>query len=167
MLLRAALPLRSVPSGGEMSASNKITETDVLEQLKAVQDLLGYCSYVYGLDFDDWVAMAAAAVDPSLTKEKLLHAGLQAHNLEKAFNTIHAGFDRKDDYPCCRYYNEPVKSGPYKGEKLDHSEWNLMLDEHYKLHKWDMQTGLQTREGLIEIGLTEVADKLEKAGKLL
>jgi aldehyde:ferredoxin oxidoreductase len=137
------------------------------QQLKAVQDLLGYCSYVYGLDFDDWVAMAAAAVDPSLTKEKLLHAGLQAHNLEKAFNTIHAGFDRKDDYPCCRYYNEPVKSGPYKGEKLDHSEWNLMLDEHYKLHKWDMETGLQTREGLIEIGLTEVADKLEKAGKLL
>ena len=137
------------------------------QQLKAVQDILGYCSYVYGLDFDDWVAMAAAAVDPSLTREKLLHAGLQAHNLEKAFNTIHAGFDRKDDYPCYRYYNEPVKSGPYKEERLGHNEWDRMLDEHYQLHKWDAKTSLQTREGLLEIGLPEVADKLDRAMKLL
>ena len=39
------------------------------QQLKAVQDILGYCSYVYGLDFDDWVAIAVAAIDPSLLKK--------------------------------------------------------------------------------------------------
>ena len=136
------------------------------QQTKAVQDILGYCSYVYGLDFDDWVAMAAAAMDPSLTKEKLLHTGLQAHNLEKAFNTFHAGFSRKDDFPCYRYYNESVKSGPHKGERLDHNIWERMLDEYYKLSEWDIKTGLQTRQGLENIGLEGVADILDKAEKL-
>jgi hypothetical protein len=42
-----------------------------------------------------------------------------------------------------------------------------MLDEHYQLHKWDAKTSLQTREGLLEIGLPEVADKLDRAMKLL
>ena len=136
------------------------------QQLKAVQDILGYCSYVYGLDFEDWVALAAAAIDPALTKEKLLKAGLQAHNLEKAFNTLHAGFDRRDDYPCYRYYNEPVKSGPFKDERLDHNEWDRMLDEHYELHSWDKLTSWQTRKGLEKIGLADVADILAKADRL-
>lgn len=137
------------------------------QQQKAVQDILGYCSYVYGLDLDDWVSMATAATGLLLSKDKLLYIGLQAHNLEKAFNTLHAGFERKDDYPCYRYYNEPVRSGPYKGERIDHASWDQMLNEHYKLHKWDVKTSLQTREGLSEIGLPDVADRLEKAGRLL
>jgi len=136
------------------------------QQQKAVQDILGYCSYVYGLDFDDWVALASTATGLSFSKDKLYQKGLQAHNLEKAFNTLHAGFERKDDYPCYRYYNEPVRSGPYKGERIDHASWDQMLNEHYKLHKWDVKTSLQTREGLSEIGLPDVADKLEKAGRL-
>jgi aldehyde:ferredoxin oxidoreductase len=111
--------------------------------------------------------MATAAVDPSLTKEKLLHAGLLAHNLEKAFNTVHAGFDRKDDYPCHRYYNEPVKSGPYQGEKIDHEVWEQMLDTHYEMHGWDKTTSWQTRKGLEKIGLTDVADILAKADRLI
>lgn len=137
------------------------------QQQKAVQDMLGYCSYVYGLDFDDWVALASSATGLSLSKDKLYHKGLQAHNLEKAFNTFHVGFSRKDDFPCYRYYNEEVKSGPYKGEKLDHNIWERMLDEYYRLSEWDMKTGLQTRQGLENIGMEKVADKLEKAGKLL
>jgi aldehyde:ferredoxin oxidoreductase len=87
--------------------------------------------------------------------------------LEKAFNTIHVGFDRTDDYPCDRYFNEPVKSGPFKGERIDHDKWNQMLDTIYELHGWDKKTSWQTREGLQNIGLADVADMLEKEGKLL
>ena len=87
-------------------------------------------------------------------------------NLEKAFNTIHAGFERKDDYPPRRYMEEPVKSGPYAGLKCDKDKWDEMLSRFYELHSWDKETSLQTGKGLRELGLEDVALKLEKAGKL-
>jgi aldehyde:ferredoxin oxidoreductase len=136
------------------------------QKKKAVQDMIGLCSYVYGQTVDDWVNLFYSATGRLLSKEELLHIGLQEHNLEKAFNTIHAGFDRKDDYPCERYYNEPVESGPYQGEHLDHKTWDTMLDTLYRLHKWDIESSWQTRQGLVEIGLSDVADLLEKENKM-
>ena len=137
------------------------------QKKKAVQDILGLCSYVYGQTIDDWIALLSSATGNEISKKELLHIGLQEHNLEKAFNTIHAGFDRKDDYPCERYYNEPVKSGPYKGEKIKHNIWNKMLDTYYKLQEWNPKTSWQTREGLEKIGLSDVANRLEVEGKLI
>jgi aldehyde:ferredoxin oxidoreductase len=142
-------------------------KTFLAQQRKAVQDILGYCSYVYGVSFDDWITLSASAIGKPLTKSSLMKVGLRAHNLEKAFNTIHVGFNRKNDYPCARYYNEPVQSGPYRGEHLDHDKWNHMLDTHYLLQGWDKQTGWQTRKGLESIGLNDVADRLAKVGRLL
>ncbi len=136
------------------------------QKKKAVQDILGLCSYVYGQTVDDWVELFSSATGRLLSKDELLHIGLQTHNLEKAFNTIHAGFDRNDDYPCERYYNEPVKSGPYKGERIDHDIWDRMLDTIYRLHGWDIETSWQTRKGLNKIGLNDVADKLKKENRL-
>ncbi|MCK4240765.1 MAG: hypothetical protein KAX30_04020 [Candidatus Atribacteria bacterium] len=136
------------------------------QKKKAVQDILGLCSYVYGQTVDDWVELFSNATGKLLSKDELLHVGLQTHNLEKAFNTIHAGFDRKDDYPCERYYNEPVKSGPCKGERIDHEIWDRMLDTIYRLHGWDIETSWQTRKGLNKIGLNDVADKLKKENRL-
>ncbi len=134
---------------------------------KAVQDMLGNCSYVYGLKLEDWTPMAAAALGSDMDTNDFLEAGLKAHNLEKAFNTLHTDFDRKDDYPCHRYYNEPVASGPFKGERLDHATWDAMLDEHYLLHGWDKTTGLQTRSGLTSIGMADVAERLASHGRLI
>jgi len=134
------------------------------QKKKAVQDILGVCSYVYGQTVEDWAKLFASATGRQLSIDDLLHVGLQAHNLEKAFNTIHVGFDRTDDYPCDRYFNEPVKSGPFKGERIDHDKWNQMLDTIYELHGWDKKTSRQTREGLQNIGLADVAEMLEKEG---
>lgn len=137
------------------------------QKKKAVQDILGLCSYVYGQTIDDWVELFSSATGREISIDQLLHIGLQAHNLEKAFNAIHVGFDRSDDYPCHRYYNEPVKSGPFKGERIDHDIWNQMLDTLYALHEWDRETSWQTRKGLEKIDLSDIADKLQKKGKLI
>jgi len=136
------------------------------QKKKAIQDILGLCSYVYGQTVDDWIELFSSATGRLLSKDELLHIGLQTHNLEKSFNTIHAGFDRNDDYPCERYYNEPVKSGPYEGEHIDHEIWDKMLDTIYSLHGWDIGTSWQTRKGLNKIGLNDVADKLKKENRL-
>ena len=93
--------------------------------------------------------------------------GRRSYNLEKAFNTIHTNFDRKDDYPPRRYVEEPVKSGPYAGYKCDKEEWDKMLDKLYELHGWEKRRGLQTRRCLMELDMEDFAQKLENVGKLI
>jgi hypothetical protein len=41
-----------------------------------------------------------------------------------------------------------------------------MLDEYYRLHDWDMNTGLQTKRCLEALDLADVADDLQRANKL-
>jgi len=41
-----------------------------------------------------------------------------------------------------------------------------MLDDYYKLRGWNVENSLPTRAKLEELDLREVADELEKLGKL-
>ena len=41
-----------------------------------------------------------------------------------------------------------------------------MKDEYYELRGWDVKTGLQTRRQLEKLGLSEIADDLEKRSLL-
>jgi aldehyde:ferredoxin oxidoreductase len=138
---------------------------------KGIEDMTGICSYVgtWGgaLEPSDFAALTSSAMGIVLTEEEFMLISRRLYNLEKAFNTIHTNFDRKDDLPPRRYMEEPIKSGPWKGYKCDRDKWNEMLDEFYELHGWDKETGLQTRKGLTELGLEDVADKLEQTGKLI
>ncbi|MBW2311242.1 MAG: hypothetical protein JRF35_09225 [Deltaproteobacteria bacterium] len=98
--------------------------------------------------------------------DELMVVGDRIHNVEKAFNVLHAGFSRGDDQPPKRFMEELIRSGPMRGEKLTKEGWDKMLDEYYELHGWDKATGWQTRECLEGLGLKSVADDLEKAGRL-
>ncbi|MCJ7594773.1 MAG: aldehyde ferredoxin oxidoreductase C-terminal domain-containing protein, partial [Desulfobacterales bacterium] len=140
---------------------------------KEMEDILGICVYVgtwsggYALEPSDYVALANAALGLDLTEEAFFQIAQRSYNLEKAFNTLHTDLDRKDDYPPRRYMEEPVKSGPYKGYRCEKENWDSMLDAFYDLHGWDRETGLQTRSSLEALGMTEVARRLEEAGKLI
>lgn len=87
------------------------------------------------------------------------------HNVQKAFNTLHAGHTRHDDRPPPRL-EEPAQSGPFQGERLDPQRWEEMLDEYYLAQGWDQQTGWQTADSLRALDLAEVARKLEAYGRL-
>jgi aldehyde:ferredoxin oxidoreductase len=110
------------------------------------------------------ITSCATGVD--ISPEGFMRVGRQIQNIEKAFNTLHAGFTREDDHPPRRYWDEPVRSGPYKGEKIDHEEWEKMLDDYYALHGWDKESSWQTKECLEGLDLPEVANKLERVGRL-
>jgi aldehyde:ferredoxin oxidoreductase len=79
------------------------------------------------------------------------------------FNVYHAGFSRRDDFPPKRFMEEPIKSGPMKGEFLKEVDWNKMLDEYYGLHGWDPHTGWPTKKKLEELDLHACIAKLEQA----
>jgi aldehyde:ferredoxin oxidoreductase len=117
------------------------------EQFKGILDMTGTCLYNNGLlcweseitpQSAEYIAeLTSSLTGKDLNCEAFTLIGKRLHNLEKAINTLHGGFTREDDYPPKRYWDEPVKSGPYKGDHLDHKIWNDTLDNYYRLHDWD------------------------------
>jgi len=140
---------------------------------KEIEDIIGICVYVgtwsgvYALEPSDYVDLTNLALGTDLTEEEFMLLGQRSYNLEKAFNTLHVGFTREDDLPHRRFFEDPIQSGPHKGEKLDINKYNSMLDRFYELHGWDKTIGWQTRETLEQLGLNDVAEKLAKVGRLI
>ena len=139
---------------------------------KEMEDMLGICVYVgtwsgaYALEPSDYVALTNAAMGMNLTEEELFLIARRSYNLEKVFNTLHTDLDRKDDYPPQRFMEEPVASGPYKGYRCERENRDKILNQCCELQGWDQETGLQTRTTLVKLGMENVAQKLEKAGRL-
>jgi len=142
------------------------------ERLKMLVDMLGVCYFTsawlgpLSLVFDDYCQLYSEATGDKKSTETLLSIAEKAINVGKAFNTLHAGFTREDDYPPSRLLAEPIKSGPFKGSLIDKRKWNQMLEEYYELHGWDKSTGLQTLGQLQELGLERVANRLAEKGWL-
>lgn len=141
------------------------------EKYKAVVDMLGVCYFTSRwldaelLSPDDYVALLSAGSGIEYSTEEIMQRGKKLHALEKAFNTLHTGHTREQDQPPQRW-QEPIKSGPYRGEKLELEGWQVMLDEYYQEKGWDMATGWQTEASLNALGLEGVASKLRKHGYL-
>ena len=142
-------------------------------RMKEIEDAAGVCVFMgsfsgaYALEPSDYAALINSALGLELSEDDLLTFGRRAYNLEKAFNTIHAGFERADDYPPERFFLETVKTGPRAGSKLDRAVYDQVLDRFYELNGWEPARGWQTREGLAGIDLDEVARLLSNAGKLV
>jgi aldehyde:ferredoxin oxidoreductase len=140
---------------------------------KEMEDMLGICVYVgtwsgaYALEPSDYVDLTNAVMGTDVTEEELFTIARRSYNLEKAFNTLHTDFGRKDDYPPIRFMEEPVKTGPYAGYRCEKENWDKMLDAFYDLHGWDRETGLQTYTSLMELGMENVARALATAGRLI
>jgi len=141
---------------------------------KEIEDNLGVCNYVgtwSGANFltiTDFVELINTGMGLNLTEEELMdHYAVIGRNLEKAFNAFHTNMSREDDLPPKRFREEEVKSGPYKGFKIDENKYNEMLNEFYELWGWDKKTGMQTRTGLEKLGLENIAKKLAKYAKLI
>jgi len=141
---------------------------------KEIEDNLGICSYVgtwFGanfLDIEDFVELINTGMGLNLTEEELMdYYAVIGRNLEKAFNALHTNMSREDDLPPKRFREEEVKSGPYKGFKIDENRYNEMLDEFYELWGWDKKTGMQTKTSLEKLGMKDIAKKLLKKDKLV
>lgn len=161
------------PYGGEQDTyRGKPSVVYYYEMLKSVVDAIGVCYFTsqwVDIRFQgakDYGELLSAAAGIEISEEELMLLGRKIHNIEKGFNTLHADFGLIDDFPPKRFFDEPVKSGPYKGSIFERDEWLTMLQEYYSLHGWDPETGLQTESMLMELNLPFLVDKLKEAGKL-
>jgi len=161
-----------VPTAGEPTTyDGKGKLVAWFDKYKAISDIVGLCVFAtYWIDTsfigpDDFSNLLSTATGKEINGKNLLHLGEKICNIEKAFNTLHAGFTKKDDYPPYKLTEIPISSGEFAGEKLSKVKWVEMLDEYYKCHQWDINTGLQTPECLLNLDLHDVRDRIQKAGK--
>lgn len=155
-----------------LSYENKAKLVVYYERLKGVVDSLNICLHMTNwesldlLDSRDLTKLYTEATGKKISSNEMMVIGERIHNIEKAFNVLHTGFAREDDYPPLRFMEEQVKSGPFKGEYLPRDKWDTMLDEYYELHGYDIKTGWQTRRCLEHLDLKQIADELEREGRL-
>ncbi|MGD0424062.1 MAG: aldehyde ferredoxin oxidoreductase family protein [Candidatus Bathyarchaeia archaeon] len=139
------------------------------EDCYAVSDALGFCVFTntsaYAVNPENMAAMFSAATGCAIDESTIMKAGRRIVTLERCYNA-QLGADRKmDDLPW-RLMNEPSPRGIAKGMINSKQELDKMLDEYYRLHNWDIKTGLPTKHTLALLDLAEVAEKLERVGCL-
>ncbi|MFW6312922.1 MAG: aldehyde ferredoxin oxidoreductase family protein [Spirochaetota bacterium] len=121
----------------------------IFQNLTGVIDSAGLCLFTsFSLGAPEYNALINGATGFDYTVEEMLQVGERIWNMERQFN-LDAGVDPKDDTLPKRFFEEPAKQGPNKGQVHRLPE---MLPEFYAHRGWD-ETGRPTREKLAELGL--------------
>jgi aldehyde:ferredoxin oxidoreductase len=136
------------------------------EHMERVADNMGICKWLYGLFIYNDVNMACDIFNLATGKEwsieEILKTSERVRNLERMFD-VRQGLRRKDDSLPKKFFEQPLENGPYKGEVLDEGKFEQMKDEYYEIRGWDKQTGIPTKEKLVELGLDDVAQSVPDA----
>jgi aldehyde:ferredoxin oxidoreductase len=95
-----------------------------------------------------------------LSAAELMEAGERICTLERMFNN-REGASRKDDMLPERYFTEPTPLGPegMKDKLIDRDKYELLLDEYYGAHAWDIK-GVPTPETLAKLGLDKEPSRI-------
>ena len=111
------------------------------------------------------LAIYKAVTGIDFNESQLITFAEKALTLEKAYN-VRERFSREDEQVSEFWFKEPIPDGPHKGKVIDRARFEKMKDEYYALRGWDAETSWPTRETYKRLGLSGVADSLQKLGKL-
>jgi aldehyde:ferredoxin oxidoreductase len=124
----------------------------------------------------------SAVTGRELDKDALDEIGNRIFNIQRAVMLKQGWGGKAGDSLLDYHHNEPLqfsrldrdclvpgKNGGVasrKGEVVDRKEFEKMRDEYYALRGWDIESGLPTHAGLKKLNLEDIADGLEKLGRL-
>jgi len=106
-----------------------------------------------------------AATGMPMDEKKLYTIAERVINVERAC-VVRDGRSRATDTVPEFFFKVGIADGPQKGRKLDKTKFKKIQDEYYTLRGWNVETGVPTRVKLEELGLKDIANSLEKLGKL-
>ena len=140
-----------------------------MEELYALCDSALLCKYgvmwppiYYHQDFSKIISVITGFTEYEDPKELSKLAKRICH-LRRCFN-IRLGWSKKNDALHPRFTEEPMPTGPAKGQVVN---LEPMLREYYQVRKYDWKTGYPTKKELEEVGLADVARELKKRKKLI
>lgn len=138
----------------------------------AIPDLMGLCKFPYSYYAETvertlWKMLEvvpelySAATGFDVTGDDLLLAGRRVTNVERAHNT-RLGLTAEHDTLPPRFTEDPMPEGPAKGKVYDILA--PMKKAWYTVQGWNPETGRPRRQTLEEVGLSDIADDLERRG---
>jgi aldehyde:ferredoxin oxidoreductase len=93
--------------------------------------------------------------------EIAMEAGRRIITMERIYNAA-LGVTRKDDILPYRLMHEK-QSGALHDHAINSEEiLDRMKNDYYRLHHWDLETGLPTPETLAKLGLGDLARKIPR-----
>jgi len=138
------------------------------EYFERISDIFGRCFFVpkyAGHTGPIELEACKAVTGIDFTEDQLNTFAEKALTLEKAYN-VREGFARDDEEVDEFWFKEPIPDGPHKGKVLDRAKFEKMKDEYYKLRGWDTETSWPERGTYERLGLEDVANNLQKLGRL-
>ncbi|MFC2020154.1 aldehyde ferredoxin oxidoreductase family protein, partial [Chloroflexota bacterium] len=144
------------------------------EHINALCDSMGICKlasqyicFTSGYLLEDFAALLSAATGVDYTADDMRNVAEREMLLERAFNA-REGIRRIDDYPYVFHWQKQHGKTHPRAEgipfPLTLKDYEKVLDEYYRLHGCDPKTGIPTRKRLTELGMSDVADDLERRG---
>ncbi len=113
-----------------------------LQKNYALMNVYSECLFAgFALTIDDYSAALSALFEKSVTSTDLLSIGKRIWDVTRLFN-CREGFSPEDDTLPKRLFEDPVPSGPSKGQVVDKGSFESMKKEYYKLQAWDASTGI-------------------------
>ncbi|HDM88677.1 MAG TPA: aldehyde ferredoxin oxidoreductase, partial [Candidatus Bathyarchaeota archaeon] len=99
-----------------------------------------------------------------MSMNELRKAGERIFNLLRAIDVRNYGRSRRIDESTIDVgFNYPGKDDC---KMLDKQKFLKLLEKYYELRGWNKESGWPTREKLEELGLKDVADELERIGRI-
>jgi len=121
-----------------------------------------YLSFPFNEEYEAALFSAGSGIETSV--DTLFKFAKRVRNLERAY-CVREGMTREMDSLPKRFMDHPIQRGEVTSV-LESSKFEQMKDKYYALRGWDIATGIPTRETLEQSGLGDVAQDLEKRGKL-
>jgi len=123
---------------------------------------------------DNCAEFYSAVTGIELNRSEVATAGERAWNILKAAN-VREGFSRKDDSFPEKWFEPLITPGgrevrmlDYFGNKvLTREDCEKLLDDYYDERGWEVERGIPTKDKLVQLGLADVAQDLEKYGIVL
>ncbi|MFC1945092.1 aldehyde ferredoxin oxidoreductase C-terminal domain-containing protein, partial [Chloroflexota bacterium] len=171
----------------------KALAAKMIQDRQYVKECLVVCDFYWPMtDFentDDHLGdptlesrLFSAITGREVDEEGMYRLGEGVVNLQRAVRAREGHRGREDDWIPETYFTTPLRTfmgNPEclvpgrdgevvsrRGEVVDREQFEKMKDEYYALRGWDVASGLQTKEKLEELGLSDVAGELEGQGLL-
>ncbi len=160
-----------VSAGRDNYGEGKVDKVIELQRLRGgVFECLTTCRLPWvevGFELDWYPKFLKATTGVGFTMNDLYTIADRAFVLIRAFwareyaNT----WSKAMDIPPERWFNDPLKEGPFKGTTLNQEEYENMLMLYYKKRGWDNR-GIPTKSTLERLGLHDVSQELGRYTRL-
>lgn len=128
----------------------------ILQDGLIMPDVLGVCKFFMyaGVTLEQYAKLLSSFTGWNLKGKDLVLIGERTNNLQRLFNT-REGFSKKDDSIPDRAKQRPLFGAYQDEDRCIIKDYEGMLDEYYEARGWNTETGIPTKEKLLELGLDD------------